>query len=81
MNYKDYINLGFTRHEMNDSVERDRTGYGGFSLEKELKDGIAICVYSSELDKPKLYIRKFKKQTHHIIEMSEESAWDLIKLM
>ena len=36
MDYKKYIDLGFTRVESSCNVEFNKTGYGGFSLEKEL---------------------------------------------
>ena len=32
MNYQDYIDFGFQRIDLDDSVEFKQTGYGGFAL-------------------------------------------------
>jgi hypothetical protein len=77
MNYQDYINLGFKRHEMSCGVEMKETGYGGYSLEKKLSNGMSICVSYGELDKPKLYIPKHKKETFHIIPITTECMQDI----
>ena len=77
MNYQDYINLGFKRHEMSCGVEMRETVYGGFSLEKKLSNGMSICVSSSELNNPKLYIPKHKKETFHIIPITTECVQDI----
>lgn len=79
MDYKKYIDLGFTRTEMNDSVEFKQTGYGGFTLEKELGKNQMIGVSSGELNKPLLYIKRRKKNTYHIFPISEECVLDLIE--
>ena len=42
MTYQDYINLHFTRWDVNDSVEISQTGYGGFHLERKINDRIPI---------------------------------------
>lgn len=77
MDYLIYIELGFTRTDMNDSVEFDQTGYGGFSLEKVFKKGLSIVANSMELDKPRLYIKKKNSDTYHILQISEECVFDL----
>lgn len=79
MNYAKYIELGFTRTEMNDSVEFKQTGYGGFTLEKELGKNQMIEVSSGDLSKPRLYIKRRKKDTYHIFIISEECVIDLIE--
>jgi hypothetical protein len=78
MKYKDYINLGFERIEMNDNVEFDETGYYGYCLKKVLNDKLSIEVNSSELDKPKLYIKKLLGDTYHIVVLSCETLKDLL---
>ena len=57
MKYIDYINRGFERCEMNDTVQYEETGYKGYYLKKELTKNATIEVYDSELDMPKLYIK------------------------
>lgn len=58
MKYIDYINRGFQRCELNDSVQYQETGYNGYFLRKELTKNASIEVYDTELDKPKLYIKE-----------------------
>ena len=77
MDYKKYIDLGFERIDMNDSVEFKQTGYYGFSLEKKLGKRMMIGVSSGELTKPLLYIQKKGKDTYHILPISEECCIDL----
>ena len=77
MEYKKYIELGFTRTEMNCKVEFNQTGYYGFALEKKLNDKIMVCVTSGELDKPKLYIKKLSGDIYHIMPISTEAVVDL----
>jgi hypothetical protein len=55
MTYKQYIDLGFERIEMNDAVEFNQTGVHGFVLAKKLKGGYCIEVMWSELSRPKLF--------------------------
>lgn len=78
MKYQDYIDLGFTRYDMNDAVEEIQTGYGGFSLEKQVYSNISIGVCSGELDKPKMYIKKRNSETNHIIQITPEAVKDLL---
>lgn len=72
MNYQDYIDLGFTRTDMNDTVEFRQTGYPGFTLSIDINDRLSICVSSPELDKPKLYIKKVGAETYHILPITPE---------
>lgn len=78
MEYKEYIELGFDRTDMNDSVEFNQTGYYGFALEKKINKRQLICVSSGELDNPKLYIKKRNSDTYHIIPISPEVVVDLL---
>lgn len=77
MQYQKYIDLGFKRTVQNDTVEFKQTGYYGFILSKELNDRISIEVHSTELNKPKLYIKKRDKDTYHIIELTGEMVVDI----
>lgn len=77
MDYKKYVELGFTRIDMNDTVEFNQTGFGGFTLVKELKNNQSIEISSGELTTPYLYIKKKGKDSHHRIRISEECAVDL----
>lgn len=76
MKYQEYINLGFERTDMNDSVEFRNTGYYGYSLEKKINDRMMICVSGGELDNPKLYIKKANQETYHIIKITTEIVSD-----
>lgn len=78
MKYKDYINLGFERIEMNDNVEFNETGYSGYCLKKVLNEKLSIEVNSSELDKPKLYIKKSFGDTYHIVLLTCEILKDFL---
>jgi len=77
MDYKKYIELGFTRTDMNDAVEFNQTGFGGFTLVKELKNNQSIEISSGRLTHPHLYIKKKGKDTYHIISISTEIAVDI----
>ena len=77
MEYQKYIDLGFERTEMSCGVELSQTGYGGFTLEKEVNKRQMVCVTSGELDKPKLYIKKRNSESYHIIQISPEMVIDL----
>jgi len=77
MDYKKYVELGFSRTDMNDVVEFNQTGFGGFTLEKEFKKGLSISVSSGELSRPQLYVKKRNGDTYHIITISEECVVDL----
>lgn len=78
MKYQEYIDLGFVRTEMNDSVEFKQTGYYGYCLGIDLSDKMSISVSFGELDKPKLYIKKRNSDTWHIIQINAEIVKDLL---
>jgi hypothetical protein len=77
MEYSKYIELGFERIDMNDSFEQKKTGYSGYSLNKQITDRILIEVYWSELETPKMYIKKLNSETCHIINITPEMVVDL----
>lgn len=78
MNYQDYIDLGFTRHDMNDDVEMRETGYGGFILSLTLREGLVIEVSTPAL-KPKLYISINKDENKfHEVDIPHGALIDLI---
>ena len=72
MTYQDYIDLGFKRVDLDDSVEVSETGYPGFSLTKKLTKDVSIEVYWRELEFPALYIRKKRSETYYITPITEE---------
>lgn len=76
MTYKQYIQLGFIRSEMSDTVEYDQTGYFGYCLTKHINDKMLVEVTSAELDKPKLYIAK-SADTYHIVPITTEMVKDI----
>ncbi len=78
MEYQEYIKLGFTRGDTNDSVEFKRTGYSGFYLEKKVNKRLSISVNAGELDRPKLYLKKYGQETCHIFNITGEMVRDLL---
>ena len=78
MKYSEYIELGFERIEMNDSVEQKNNGYGGFFLSKRLTDRITLEAYWNELQVPKMYIKKQNSETCHILNITPEIVKDLV---
>jgi hypothetical protein len=58
MKYIDYINRGFERCELNDTVQYEETGYKGFYLVKKITKKVTVEVGDSELDNPVLYIEQ-----------------------
>ena len=79
MEYKDYINLGFERIEMNDNVEFQQTGYHGFCLKKVINENMTVEVSCGRLDRPKLYISKKDWDSCHIIELTGQMVKDIFK--
>jgi hypothetical protein len=78
MEYQKYIELGFERTDMNDTVEFKHTGHYGFSLVKILNHKMAIGVCSGELDKPKLYIRiNNSESNNHVIQITADCVVSL----
>ena len=78
MEYQEYIELGFKRTDLNDNVEFKQTGYYGFCLGAKINKKLSIYVSASELDKPKLYIKKRNSETYHIILITCEMVKDLL---
>jgi hypothetical protein len=80
MKYSDYIKLGFTRHDTDDAVEFNQTGYGGFYLSFDLNSKASIQVCYGELDKPKLYVKKRKEDSFYITQLTDEQLINLTKI-
>ena len=78
MEYQDYIRLGFTRTDMCDNVEFRRRGYYGYTLEKQISNSMVICATDTELDCPKLYIKRMGKESYHIIPIPCDAVHDLL---
>jgi hypothetical protein len=57
--YEKYINLGFQRLDIEDTVEFKRNGYSGFLLIKKFKHA-SITVHWMDLDKPELWVKNMK---------------------
>jgi len=80
MTYADYILLGFTRIEMNDSVEFNETGYSGFMLTKKVNDRVEVVTSSGTLDKPDMYIYKnVETGAVHRIPLTTDMVRDIFK--
>ena len=77
MNYQEYIDLGFKRTDINDTVVQNNTGYSGFYLSKILTDRITLETYWNELKAPKMYIKKLHSDTCHILDITPEIVEDL----
>ena len=77
MNYQNYIDLGFKRTDLNDTVEFKETGYYGYCLEKRINARMLVSLSSGELDKPKLYIQKTGQECYHIIQITPEMVMDI----
>lgn len=78
MDYKKYIDLGFKRYDLDDQVEFNRTGYGGFSLSIDIDNRISICVTSDSLDKPKMYIKRKNKDTYDILDITTDMVENIL---
>ena len=78
MNYKEYIDLGFKRGDLQDNVLFNQTGYYGFYLKFDLTKCVSIEVCSGELDNPKLYIGKDSGLSCHIINITKEQVLQLL---
>lgn len=55
MTYKEYIDRGFVRTDLDDNVRLNETGYGGFTLQRKYDNFLTVAVTDGELDSPKLY--------------------------
>ena len=78
MTYKEYIDLGFTRTELDCLVTELETGYGGFALIKNINEKMMIEVTNDDLNSPKLYILKSNGDTYHIFKITPEAVKDLL---
>jgi hypothetical protein len=78
MIYEQYINQGFKRTDITDSVEFRQTGYYGFFLSKKVNNKMSIEVSSSELEKPRLYIKKQNDEKYHILPITIEIVKDIL---
>ena len=79
MNYEHYIKLGFKREDINDNVEFRQTGYYGYILIFKLNSKASIEVCYGELDKPKLYVKKSKRDEYYITQLTDEQLINLTK--
>ena len=81
MIYNDWIELGFTRVEIADSVEMKATGYGGYFLEKEIGKNMNIYVYWDNLDEPFLQANSVENEDNVLRQfVNVEFAINLAKL-
>lgn len=62
MTYNDWVQLGFERVELNDLVEEQATGYGGYILEKKLTPFLNIYVNWDNLNEPFLQCDMFQNK-------------------
>jgi len=79
MTYQDYIDLGFQRIDLDDSVVFKQTGYGGFALTKKLNENLAVQVAHPNLNEPNLYIRKGESDSWHIFPIPIAAIKDLFR--
>jgi hypothetical protein len=77
--YDKYIKLGFKRIDIKDNVDFRNTGYHGFILAYELNKSATIEVCYGNLDNPKLYIKKPKSESLHILKLTIEQVAELVK--
>ena len=78
MNYKEYLNLGFKRVNLDDNVEECQTGYKGYFLFKRLSSRMYLEVYYREMNEPILVIKPKDKHDLHIqIRINEHQCRDL----
>ena len=80
MRYQEYIDLGFERYDLNCSVEKATTGYGGYQLTYRLTKTADIVVLYPELNKHQLYLKKDKElgSPNVIVDITEDIMLDLI---
>jgi hypothetical protein len=76
MRYKDYIDLGFTRTEIDDKVEVDDNGYAGYSLERIVSENIKVYVHWLSLNNPTLIVNKDNLYVHRI-KLSPDIVCDM----
>lgn len=80
MEYQEFIDLGFERGEMNDSVLFKQVGYGGFWLTKKLNKYATIeACFPLHKDCAKLYVNKGKSEDNLISYLTDEQVKQLCK--
>jgi hypothetical protein len=72
MNYQDYINKGFERHQMSDDVEFLNIGFQPYCLTKTIAKNVMIQVYCTELDKGVLWIHINDNESKKILLTPEQ---------
>jgi hypothetical protein len=78
MKYKEYIDLGFDRTDVNDAVVFDVTGYSGFYLTRHINDRMYVYVTGEELDCPTLIINKGNTEgSCHRVKLNDEMVRDM----
>jgi hypothetical protein len=78
MRYKKYIDLGFKRHDLNDNLVMERTGYKGYYLTYKLNEKTSIEVYWNELDNPRLFTEKNDDGDFYIIKITAEQVLNIL---
>lgn len=78
MTYKELINLGFVREDMNDEIDNDNYGYPGFTLKLELYGRMCVECCFPALDKLSLYIPKPGHDNYNIIPINDEILLGLV---
>lgn len=79
MDYKEYIDLGFSRLECDDNIEYERIGYCGFILIRTLTNGVYIEASSKDLNNPKLYIKEKMNGNYYSLLLNKEQILQLLK--
>lgn len=74
LRYKEYIDLGFEREDINDQVRFKHSGYFGYILIKKLKKGLEIQVTDCSLNEPKLYLKH-----DFVLSLSKQQVIELCK--
>lgn len=80
MRYQEYIDMGFERYDLNCSVMKEATGYGGYQLTYKLTKTADIVVLYPELNKHQLYLKKDKEleSRNVIVDITQDIMLELI---
>lgn len=80
MRYQEYIDMGFERYNLNCSVEKAATGYGGYQLTYSLTNTACIVVVYPELDKQRLHLDTGEElySRNVIVDITQDIMLDLI---
>jgi hypothetical protein len=80
MTYQEYIDLGFKRGNLDDTVMFKQVGYDGFYLTKKLNKYATIeAAYPLDEDCAKLYIKKGESEDNLIIHIDDWQVKQLCK--